>query len=25
MKTCEQIIEEHRDELIAAWHKHFSG
>jgi hypothetical protein len=25
LKTCEQIIEEHCDELIAAWHKHFNG
>jgi hypothetical protein len=25
LKTCEQIIEEHYDELIAAWHKHFNG
>lgn len=25
LKTCEQIIEEHSDELIAAWHKHFSA
>ena len=25
LKSCEQIIEEHRDELIAAWHKHFSS
>jgi hypothetical protein len=24
LKLCEKIIEEHRDELIAAWHKHFS-
>ena len=24
-KTCEQIIEDRYDELIAAWHKHFSG
>ena len=25
LKTCEQIIEEHYDELIAAWHKHVNG
>jgi hypothetical protein len=25
LKACEKIIEERRDELIAAWHKHFRG
>ncbi len=25
LKICEQIIERHYDELIAAWHRHFNG
>jgi hypothetical protein len=25
LKMCEQIIQEHHDELIAAWRQHFNG